>query len=352
MESTQTGDLNFSQAQEALKGILGAKEPPKPEVPEETKAEQPQPEITEEEVKVEGEVKEEVKEADAQNTEEIQLESLEELAEATGLPLEKILNLKARTKVDGIEDIVPLAQLVKSYQLEGHLTRKSQELSEKMKSLETEREKVSSELNTRLTEANQLISHFEQQFMADYNNINWNELRQSDPAEFAARKQEYNEKWNNLQAYRQQIVLNSEKMRQEAQAKQQDQFRELLKTEEERLLNRIPDWKDEKKASEGKKELSGYLRDYGFNDGEISGIYDHRQIDIIRKAMLYDKISSKNDVAKKKVATLPKLLKPSAQAKDPSADALKSGFERLNKTGRVDDAAAVLKQMLKRKGIK
>src|SRR3990170_4570084 len=279
MESPPTGDaLTVDQAAAALKGLLGAKEPPKTgeskEVKPETKAEATEVKKPEEDVqkaeeqgaeteKEGAEKSESVKEdKDEQTDAEIQLESLEELAEATGLPLEKILSLKARTKVDGIENAVSLAEIVKGYQLDGHLTRKSQELADKLKAADVEREKITTELNSRLMEANQLIGHFEQQFMAEYNAINWNELRQADPAEFAAKKQEY------------------------------------MKTEEEKLYSKFPDWKDPEKAKVGKKEVSEYLMNYGFKPEEVSQIYDHRQVDIIRKAMLYDKQSTKTDIAK------------------------------------------------------
>ena len=363
MESTQTGDaLTVDQAAQAFQGILASKkEQPKTE---EAKTEVKQEAVPTEDKKPNEDVQkaegqdektsEEAKSEDSKDAktdaEEIQLESLEELAEATGLPLERILNLKARTKVDGAENLVSLADIVKSYQLEGHLTRKSQELAEKIKATDAEREKITTDLNSRLLEANQLIGHFEQQFMAEHNSVNWQELRQTDPAEFVAKKQEYNDRWNQLQLYRQQVVSNAQKVQQESQQKAQEKFQEILRTEEERLLSKFPDWKDPEKAKTGKKEVSEYLTHYGFKPEEISQIYDHRQVDIIRKAMLYDKQSTKTDVAKKKVAVLPKVLKPtSTQSADPKSDAIKAQMKKLEQSGRVEDAAELFKLKLKRK---
>ena len=360
MESTPTGDtsLNLNQAQAAIKGILSpvnsddSKKPDqKAESTEDPKPQEDAPKAEGQDEKADADATSESgkdAQTDAKTEEEIQLESLEELAEATGLPLERILNLKARTKVDGAESQVSLAEIVKSYQLEGHLTRKSQELAEKAKAFEAEREKQTSDLQNRLLEANQLIGHFEQQFMAEFNSVNWPELRQTDPAEFAAKKQEYNERWNQLQSHRQQVISNAQKVHQENQQKAQEKFQEILRTEEEKLLSKFPDWKDPEKAKVGKKEVGEYLTSYGFKPEEISQIYDHRQVDIVRKAMLYDKMSTKTDVAKKKVAVLPKVLKPSAN-KDPKRDALVEGMKRLEKSGRIEDAAAVLKLRLKGK---
>ena len=367
MESTQTGDaLTVDQAAQVFKGLLGAKEPPKTgeskEVKPETKAEATEVKKPEEDVQKAEEQDAEAEKEGAEKSEsekedkgeqtdaEIQLESLEELAEATGLPLEKILSLKARTKVDGIENAVSLAEIVKGYQLDGHLTRKSQELADKLKAADVEREKITTELNSRLMEANQLIGHFEQQFMAEYNAINWNELRQADPAEFAAKKQEYNDRWNQLQSYRQQVISNAQKVQQETQQKAQDKLQDYLKTEEEKLYSKFPDWKDPEKAKVGKKEVSEYLMNYGFKPEEVSQIYDHRQVDIIRKAMLYDKQSTKTDIAKKKVVVLPKILKPSSSQKtDPKADAIRESLDRLSKSGKVEDAAEVFKIRLRKK---
>lgn len=361
MESTQTGDaLTVDQAAVELRRLLGATKPPK-EVPDEVKK---QPEVKVESIetqkpeedvqKAEGQddkAKTEGKDQDTQTgVDEAFFETLDELAEAAGVPLEKLLTLKTRTKVDGVEDTVPLAQIVKNYQLDGHLTRKQQELAEKLKTVDSEREKYNSELNSKLQEANQLIGHFEQQFMAEFNSVNWQELRQSDPAEFAARKQEYNDRYSQLMNYRQQIQVNAHRLQTEAQEKAQAKFSEIVKAEEEKLISKLPDWKDPEKAKTGKKDLSDYLRNYGFNDGEISQIYDHRQVDIIRKAMLYDKQSTKSEVALKKVVTLPKILKPSSPSVGEARKAaIAEKLKVLSKSGRVEDAAEVFKAMLKKK---
>lgn len=360
-ESTPTGDaLNLSQVATAIKGLLGASEPPKTD---EAKSPETQVESTEIPKPDAEEVDESGEETQAEGTEDTSEESvtdeqtgavetfyetLDELAEAAGVPLEQLLSLKTRTKVDGIEEAVPLAQIVKSYQLEGHLTRKQQEVAEKLKAMEAEKEKLTSDLNNRLQEAGQLIGHFEQQFMADFNAVDWNDLRQTNPAEFAARKQDYNDRYSQLMAYRQQIQANAEKLHNEAAEKAKTKFQEILQTEEQQLLSKFPEWKEPEKAKSGKKEVSDYLRGYGFNDNEIAQIYDHRQVEIIHKAMLYDKQSTKTEVAKKKVATLPKVLKPSAQKSDPKEAAMKAAMAKLDKSGRVEDAAALIKLRLRK----
>lgn len=352
-ESTQTGDLTIDQAAALFR--QGAEKPPEELQQVETKEVKTEPteapkleekaEVQDDEVKTEA--TEETAKETKTDADEAFFETLDELAEAAGIPLEKMLNLKTRTKVDGVEDAVSLSQIVKSYQLEGHLNRKTQELAEQLKSVEQTREKLTSELTTKLQEANNLTGHLEQQVMAEYNAVNWNDLRQTDPAEFAAKKQEYNDRWGQLQQYKLQASSTYQKMMEENQSKAQEKFSQIVKAEEEKLQAKIPDWKDPEKAKSGKKELSDYLMsDYGFKPEEISQLYDHRVVDIINKARLYDKQSVKTEVAKKKVATLPKLLKPSAKPSDPRAESLKVAMKKLNESGRIEDAAQLIKLKL------
>src|SRR5262249_34168116 len=97
-----------------------------------------------------------------------------------------------------------------------------------------------------------------------------------------------------------------------------------------------------KHAAEQKTKMAEYLYRQGFSHEELENLIDHRHVLIIRKAMLHDEKSQQVDAAKKRVATVPKIMRPGApKAKRQSAsEKLAAGHARMVKTGKEEDALA------------
>lgn len=340
----ETGHTVQSAAK-AISGILDAQEPPKdqetptPEAPAPTQDGQ-------QETEAKGDEGTSEPENDAQN--EATLETLDQLAEATGLSIETILNLKAKAKVDGTESSVPLAEVLKSYQLSKHVNSESQELANQRKAFEADREKQVQEMQHRLTEAQALSQALEQSLLAEYNSIDWNTLRTTDPAEFAAKKQEYNDRYHSVQGMKHRALTEAYKLQQEHQEKEATRIKELIKSESQKLLDAIPEWKDATKAKTEKDEIKNYLLAMGFSEQDTGSLIDHRQVKIIRNAMLYEKSSKKATLEQKKVVNLPKVLKPGAQTskQDASRERIKESMSKLRKSGDLKDAAAAIKNFI------
>jgi hypothetical protein len=129
--------------------------------------------------------------------------------------------------------------------------------------------------------------------------------------------------------------------------KQRDEFRVR---ERELLLQAVPEWQDPKKAEQGKQKLYQYAQSFGFTDAELGTIEDHRLMVLLRKAMLYDRAANKGKkaVAQAKSKGVP-VLKPGT-SRPPKAKrgkrAQRERMSRLEKTGRLDDAASVVFHML------
>ena len=337
--------MSPDQAGEALFGLLGTQEVGgEPETKEATHPEATETSATPKEAEAPVEAK--TTEAETPTESAPTFETLDELAEATGLPMETLLNLKTRAKIDGEESTVPLAQLLKSYQLEGHLNRKNMELAETRKAFEAEQENVRKEFQGRLQQADTLIKTLEEQFMKDMNAVDWQTLRATDPAEYSARRQDYIERNIQIQNLKNNAQFEAQRLNQELTQKQQTAYQDFVKKETEVLMTKLPDWSDPTKASTEKAKLRNYLKTEGFQDAEIGGIADHRAILLARKAMLYDEMSQKAAVATKKVTPLPKFQKPGVKQSDTGADKQKETFNRLHKSGRIEDAADLIEQRL------
>jgi hypothetical protein len=129
----------------------------------------------------------------------------------------------------------------------------------------------------------------------------------------------------------------------EAQQRQETQLKEYLAEQHKQLVERLPEWSDAEKGPKLKSELSSYLRNEGFAEQELGNLADHRLVLVARKAMLYDRAQRERAALAKQV-NVPKVQKPGTTTKsNPNAEATQAAFDRLSKTGRVDDAANVFK---------
>lgn len=328
-----------------------------------SKLDQPQETETQtepEQAKPEQEVKQEVKQQETpeQETQEassepqeaeteeeqIQFETLSQFADALDMPFDDFLgNIKTTIKVAGAERDVTLSELRDGYQMEADYRRKTSELAEKRKEFDAEREHLTNELNTQFKEAQNLTGLLEQSLLAEFQAVDWNGLRQSDPAEFAARKQEFNDRHAQIQQARNQINDEIRKQYTEQQDEQKEKYKQILEGEKEKLIDAIPDFGNEEKAKALTANISDYLKAQGFNDGEIDQIYDHRHLLVIRDAMAYRELKTRQPEVKNKVVNAPKLQKPGSGQK-PSGEKVRQQLRsRLKKSGRVEDAAALIK---------
>ncbi len=173
----------------------------------------------------------------------------------------------------------------------------------------------------------------------------WAALAAQNPAEYVRLRHEHEQRQIALtQAQQQQYAL-------EAQQRQQfEQELDQIKHKEYGLLTEaIPEWKDPEAHRAGADDLRNYLGKLGYPTDTLESISDHREIVVARKAMLYDKMMAEQQTAKasvsKRLENLPPRVERPGTASDTSRQQ-QSAFNRLAKTGSVDDAAAVFANML------
>lgn len=343
-ESTQTGtepEEGLDQAAQKVESLLTPKED----------SNEPQEQGSEEGQEAKQDVKEGKatdQEADDKAKQETSFQHLQEIAEALEMPLDQFMgNIKGRVKINGEEKDVTLAELQKGYQMEADYRHKTSELSEQRKALDAERERMAGEFKSRLSEASQLTQVLEGQLLQEYNSVNWTELRDTNPAEFAARKQEYNERYAQIQNAKHQMSLESQRLDQERETKLQADLTKLRQDEMEKLVVKIPEFADSTKAEPLKQEIRKYLYSYDFTDGDIDQIIDHRHLLIVRDAMKYRELQNKKPMVENKVKEAPKLVKPGVKSNDSPESAKQNELHaRLKKSGSLRDAAALVEKLL------
>lgn len=159
------------------------------------------------------------------------------------------------------------------------------------------------------------------------------ELRQYDPEKYYAKRIAIEEKVEKLKKLQ-------EQRQSEIDAKQA----ELIKAEKEKYTQLIPDWLDDQKRTEDQRRMVKSLRDIGFSDEDIGGLYDSRLMALVRKAALYDEISSKS-LESKRVKDDVISMKPNSTSKV-EKETLNSAKDRLKHTGHIKDAQAAIMAMM------
>lgn len=244
-----------------------------------------------------------------------------------------------RLKVDGEEIEVTEEELLKGYSRTADYTRKTQALAAEKQQFEAERTAVREERQRYTESLAQLNEALKAQ---DPEEPDWDTLRREDPAEYAAT-------WALWQQYQQRKADVAAEMSREQQKLAQDQMEQLkvhLSQEREKLVEAIPAWKDKDVAAREKKELAEFAKAAGYTDEELSQVYDHRVMVLLRKAMLYDKAQKAKPSVQKKIERVKVASPGSAATTRPKNTEVAKAKQRLAKSGSVQDAAALFEQMI------
>lgn len=217
---------------------------------------------------------EEAETEDEQSEDKADQEEAEEAAtwaEALGLDDSQIVldddgNFKSViTKVEGKTQQVDLKELVKGYQIDSYNTLKSEALTAERQRFEQQANQQAAELQQRIGQANALVSNMEQQIVGEFNSIDWEQLRQADPAEYAAQRQDYAVKYNNVQQMTQNIQLEQQHLQQEQANKVQQANNARLQSEAQLVLKEHPEWENPEVRDKELGSMRGLLQDkYGY----------------------------------------------------------------------------------------
>ena len=195
--------------------------------------------------------------------------------------------------VDGVETRVNLSEAAKGYQLQADYSRKTAALATDRKQMETAIQQERAELadKQRLLDE-QLAQSIEQE-------PDWEAMARDNPLEYLPAK----ENWLKKQAAQQDALARS----QQATQSQTHEFRQRTA---EVAIQSMPEWgTDEGFAKNAQGRMTAALG-AGFTEVEYNGAVDYRLAVLLEKASRYDAMQNQNAVVEKKLATVPKVLKP------------------------------------------
>jgi hypothetical protein len=242
-------------------------------------------------------------------------------------------------KIDGKDEQVTLKEALAGYSRTQDYTAKTQQIAEARKAIEQEaaihraaREQYEGVLKTlqeRLgTEADEPTQ------------AQWDALKAENPDQYALAYTDYQRRKEARAA----IAAEQERVTREKGEEQVKTLREYISKENDALLQKLPAWKDPEKRKAGSKLVFDFAKQsYGFSDEELSKAYDHRIVVMAEDARKYHALKAKMAKGKSKLETAPSVPPRARTPQLPAKQAARKEAEkRLNKTGRVEDAVALL----------
>lgn len=247
--------------------------------------------------------------AESEDADEIELEP-GLLAQALGVDEDDLLiddegAIQLRAKIDGKTDQVSLRDLRDSYQQTKTAQQRLQKLSEERKEFEAHRDSTNASLKEKAEYMQQAMAAIEQGYLTDFQSVNWDNLRESDPEQYTARRQDFTERQQRVQQFRQwfaqqqeQITANAKQAKEQAQDKGRKVLDEIFSG---------PDYKHAPWDEQAKNELGQYMVDQGFTSEEIGDVTNPMVFKWARDAMLYAQSRREAQKTMKKVIKLPKV---------------------------------------------
>jgi hypothetical protein len=247
-----------------------------------------------------------------------------------------------KVKASGEEIEVTLDDLIKGYQREADYTKKTQTLAEQRKQVESERQ-VIEQAKTERDQYQARLALIENALKSREPQENLEALKETDPIGFAVKVAEQTQRERQLQA----IQLERARIAQQQQAEQTQNLNSHLAVEAHKLAEAIPEYADQQKSVQVKKDIRDYAKKIGWSDEELASVYDSRAVLTLYRAMQYEKLMGNKATVTKKVNEAPKMLKAGVSRQtDANADQTKKAQNKLKQSGKIRDAASVFERFI------
>lgn len=217
-------------------------------------------------------------------------------------------------------------------------TRKTMELAEERKAAKAEFEAVRSEREHYKTVLGTLQQQAQQ---GGPTQAQMDQLLKENPQE-----------WNtqrilqlDRQANAQRFAAEAERVAGLQQEEAEKGLQARLAEESAKLITAIPEWKDEKKAATEKAELIKFAGTLGYSPEEVGQVTDSRAIVLLRQAYQLSQLLAKRAALRPDPVVAPKTARPGPPATS-QISSLTKAHQRLAKTGKLSDAAAVFERFI------
>lgn len=178
-------------------------------------------------------------------------------------------------------------EVVSGYMRQRDYTRKTEEVAAQRREVEQVRQQVAAEREERANVLDVLIGSLHQELLG-VDQARLNQLLDSDPKAYLRAKEHIEAKQNMIRtAIQQRLALQQQAVQEQAQ-----QMAAYAQEQQKILADKLPEWRDSKRAQSEAREIESYLRKLGYKTEELNELVDHRAVLVARKAMLFDKLQA------------------------------------------------------------
>ena len=247
--------------------------------------------------------------------------------------------------VNGNNQKVTLNELMRGYSRESDYTKKTMDLSNQRKDVESMQNNLKKEFEAVKSSRSQYALQLEElsKNLKQEENIDWENLYQTDPAEYVKLKADSDRRKETLGLAQQEQM----RIQQEQRSEQEQVYNNYIANERKILAEKLPVYADKNKSAEFTKRLSGFAKESGYSDQEISMMVDHRAVLLLADAYRYNQLK-KTKLSGNKVNKAPRVVTSNASNIREDSDRKQNvdkRMTRLKKSGHVRDAQSVLKEM-------
>lgn len=226
------------------------------------------------------------------------------------------------------------SELRDGYLRQSDYTKKTQTLAEERKSAQAQQ--------TVLSEQASLLHSAYEQVQTVLSNLLPPEpdfsLLQTDPTRYAQEKALREAAVGELQRLNQ----VREQTQQQLAQQRENQMTHYVQDEQRKLVEAMPALKDDAKKAEFERSIAAAVKEFGFEEGEVGEVYDHRLLMMAHYARLGKVAESNRSKARKAVAgAVRKGPAPKTNASTRSAASQDQAMSRLRKSGSFEDAMQV-----------
>lgn len=324
-ESASKPTNSMQETQQAFANLIATSRSEEPK--SETKEADPDNLATDNELSVD-----DVTEQDLVENEETTADSNQELYDVT---------------VNGQMQKVNLDELKQGYSKGLDYTKKTMDLGDQRRNLETEKDTISKEkdeVSKLREEYAKKLSVVEQNLQVE-DNIDWVKLAQDDPSDYAIKKAEYDKK-KDLQA---RIQNEQARVNEERKQEQEKVYQSFIQSENKKLIDKMPVFGDEKKVNKVMQDIGQFALKSGYTEQELNMLVDHRALITLYQAAKYDQLLQKKGLQDKKVKTNTRMVTSEAKNETQTTDKkirVNDRMKQLKRSGSIKDAQKVLSAML------
>ena len=215
-------------------------------------------------------------------------------------------------KVNGETIKVSLEELQNGYAKDSDYRKKTSKLSEERKTLEGERQKILEEMNVANQKKSEYVKRLEEVVGTlkppKFSDSELERLFEEDPTEYVkAQAMVTRERERQMK-----LKSELEKEKQDQAMDYQKKMQVVLKNEQKKLIEKLPQLADPNKAENIRNDIKKFLTSQGYTSQELENLTDHRTVLVAYNAMQLDKLK-KAKLDGKKVKRVPRVTTSGSQ---------------------------------------